>query len=245
MGMVYGYGRHSTDKQGLTADAQQAKVEGYIKSALSEHTYGGWAYDSAVSGSKPLFEREQGRRLWALVQPGDHVVWAKLDRAFRSVIDGANTLELLAAKGVFVHSLDLGLDTSTPVGRCICTVMLAFAQLEREYASERTAAAINAKRLRGKPFGRTAPIGWRKVGRKKDSYYSPDPHERRVAAEIVRMRQEGMSYDTITIELRQRDVRRTDGYRWNRNSVRLAALAAQAGFPKDPRAYARQSAADA
>lgn len=227
--MIYGYGRHSTDKQGLTEIAQRKQVETYV--ATLDDEYYGWLYDSATSGSVPLFEREQGRNLWALAQPGDHIVWAKLDRAFRSVADGATTLAMLAQKGVYVHSLDLRLDTSTPIGRCVCTVMMAFAELERDYAGTRTRDALRAKRDAGKPTGMHAPIGWRKHGKKGNSCFLPCEKEREQVAQIVEMRESGMSYEAIEMRLRRRVVR-PNGYRWNHNSVRAAIIAARAGFPK-------------
>ena len=230
MGAVYGYGRHSTGKQGLTEEAQRSKVEGYIQSSLQHLRYGGWLYDSAVSGRKPLFERPEGRNLMALAQPGDHLVWAKLDRAFRSVVDGASTLAMLAHKGVFVHSLDLGLDTSTAVGRCVCTVMLAFAELEREYASERTQEALSAKRRAGLPAGTGVPTGWKKVGKGKDARFVPDPLEREQVAVIVALRGSGFSHDGIV--MRMRGTRRPNGREWHRESVRRAIQAAALGFPK-------------
>lgn len=230
MPMVYAYGRHSTDKQGLTEDAQRHKVEGYIAAQLSDHHYGGWLYDSAVSGSKPLFERPSGRNLWALAQPGDHLVWAKLDRAFRSVVDGAATLAMLAQKGVFVHSLDLGLDTSTAIGRCVCTVMLAFAELEREYARERTREALREKRSAGLPYGRHTPIGWRRVGKRGLGRFVPDLEERLQVARIRELRQAGLSFERIVLDLR--GVVRPRGRAWNCETARLAVMADEAGFPK-------------
>ena len=230
MAMVYGYGRHSTDKQGLTEGAQRDKVMSYIQHHLPEHTSGGWLYDSATSGKRPLFERDTGRELWALVQPGDHIVWAKLDRAFRSVVDGAGTLAMLAAKGVYVHSLDLGLDTSTAVGRCVCTVMLAFAELEREYASERTREALHHKKKKGLPYNAGVPIGWKKVGSGSAGRFVPDQDERDQAYQIVGLRAVNMSYDSIVAFLR--NSRRPNGRQWNRNTVRWAEMAAQSDFPK-------------
>lgn len=232
MAKVYGYGRHSTDKQGLTEEAQRSKVEGYVRSHLGEHEYAGWVYDSAVSGSKALFERDEGRNLLTLLQPGDHIVWSKLDRAFRSVVDGASTLAMLAARRVYVHSLDLGLDTSTAIGRCICTVMLAFAELERAYASDRTREVIRVKASQGKPINPKAPIGWKKVGKKRDSYYAPDMVERSQVAVIARLRRQGMSYENIILCQDVRRLRRPNGYAWNKNSVKQACLAEAAGFPK-------------
>lgn len=232
MATVYGYGRHSTNKQGLTEDAQRAKVEAHIKAQLSDHQYGGWLYDRAVSGKKPLCEREEGRKLWVLLQPGDHVVWAKLDRAFRSVIDGASTMQLLSAKGVFIHSLDLGLDTSTAIGRCISTVLLAFAELERDYASQRTKDGLGAKRQKGKPYNRAAPIGWRKIGTKADSYWLPDHEERQQVQRMVALRQAGASLEQITLTFQRENCKRPNGYHWNINSVTRAIVACGSGFPK-------------
>lgn len=229
MGAAYGYGRHSTDKQGLTEEAQRSKVESYVRQHLSEQAYGGWLYDTAVSGTKPLFERPIGRQVNGLLQAGDHIVWARLDRAFRSVIDGASTMAELGRRGVFVHSLDLGLDTSTAVGRCVCTVMLAFAELEREYTGARTRDALRSKREAGLPYGRFTPIGWSRIGRRHTGRFVPDAAEREQALLIAELRTQGLSYDAIVNRLRRQP--RPNGRSWNRNTVRLAIRALAAGFP--------------
>lgn len=229
MTLVYGYGRHSTDKQGLTEEAQRTKVEEYIRRQLPNLSYGGWLYDSSTSGSKPLFDRPSGQQVEKLLQAGDHLVWARLDRAFRSVIDGATTMAELGRRGVFVHSLDLGLDTSTAVGRCVCTVMLAFAELEREYARARTRDALRVKREAGLPYGRHTPIGWCRTGKRKGARFIPDHQEREQVAIIAQLRSGGLSLDAIV--LRMTAVRRPCGSGWNRNSVQGAIQALAAGFP--------------
>jgi putative DNA-invertase from lambdoid prophage Rac len=229
MTLVYGYGRHSTDKQGLTEEAQRTKVEEYIRRQLPNLSYGGWLYDSSTSGSKPLFDRPSGQQVEKLLRSGDHLVWARLDRAFRSVIDGATTMAELGRRGVFVHSLDLGLDTSTAVGRCVCTVMLAFAELEREYARARTRDALRVKREAGLPYGRHTPIGWTRQGRRQAGRFVPSEEERRQAACIVRFRDEGLSFEAI-VE-RMRELRRPNGRSWNCNTVRRAIAAHAAGYP--------------
>jgi putative DNA-invertase from lambdoid prophage Rac len=228
MAIVYGYGRHSTDKQGLTEEAQRSKVEPYIRQHLPDLEYGGWLYDSAISGAKPLFERPAGKEVNARLQAGDHLVWARLDRAFRSVVDGASTLAELGSRGVFVHSLDLGLDTSTAVGRCVCTVMLAFAELEREYARSRTREALRTKRAAGLPYGRHTPIGWRRQGKGPNGVFVPDELEREQARRIQALRDEGLSFDAIAG--RMRTARRPSGTAWNRNTVRTAIQAVSCRF---------------
>lgn len=231
MAKVYGYGRASTHKQSLTQEVQQHKVQDYAERALGEHEYAGFLYDADTSGKQPLFERPAGMRLWVLVQPGDHIVWAKLDRAFRSVVDGASTLQMLNAKGVSVHSLDLGLDTGTPTGRFVATCMLAFSQLERECIGERTKDGLASKKRQGLPCNQYPPIGWRKIGLKKHSSFVPDPVEREHARQICEMRGEGRSIREI-VELFRRVGTRPNGKYWTKHSIYRAIAACEAGFPK-------------
>jgi putative DNA-invertase from lambdoid prophage Rac len=234
MSTVYGYGRHSTDKQGLTETAQRRKVEAYIELHLPDCQYGGWMYDTAVSGGKDMFERPQGRALWALVQPGDHIVIAKLCRAFRCTIDGLRTLEMLKAKGVSIQSADRLLDTGTGVGRAMTTVNLAFAQLDRDQTSERTSEAMAVKTSAGLPVNRFAPIGWKKHGAGKHSRFVPCQEERDQAFTILGLHTAGWSKWRIVNHMW--GTKRPNGYRWNHNSVTAAIAAAEGGFPKRPQA---------
>jgi DNA invertase Pin-like site-specific DNA recombinase len=233
MPTVYCYGRASTDKQAVTEDAQRSACEEYVDRSLKPqgYEYGGWMYDAATSGSTQMFERDKGRGLWALVQPGDRIVWAKLDRAFRSSYDFVHTMMLLQAKGVSFTSLDIGLDSGTPIGRCVFTIMAAFAELEREFIRERTRNGLGQKRRSGKPINPHAPIGWKKIGTKKDSYYLPDPNERAQVERMVAMRSDGKSLERITLAFWGE--RRTNGKRWNINSITRALKAAAARFPKE------------
>lgn len=243
MPIVYAYGRASTGRQTITEGAQRSVCEEYINRALvpEGYTYGGWLYDSATSGTKPMFERDEGRKVWALVQPGDKIVWAKLDRAFRSVIDAAQTMQLLAHKEVSFNSLDLGLDTGSPIGRCVFTILTAFAELEVEFIRQRTRDSIREKRKAGKPHGRHAPIGWKKCGKGKDSYYMPDYAEREVVMRMLALRQQGASLESLTWQFRKEV--RTNGYGWNINSITRALRAATARFAKDFSASSKHSSA--
>jgi len=107
--------------QGLTQEVQEKQLRAYYEAVLQSEgvLWGGFFYDKATSGGTPLTEREEGRRLWALAQPGDHVGWSKLDRAFRSVRDGAHQMHLFKQRGVHTHSIDLRIDTSTPMGQFV------------------------------------------------------------------------------------------------------------------------------
>ena len=233
MPTVYCYGRASTDQQSITEVAQRSACEEYVDRSLKPqgYDYGGWMYDPATSGSTQMFEREQGRSLWALVQPGDRIVWAKLDRAFRSSYDFVHTMHLLQAKGVAFTSLDIGLDSGTPIGRCVFTIMAAFAELEREFIRERTRSGLRAKRQSGKPYTFHAPIGWKKCGKGKDAYYMPDDYDRAQVERMMTMRKAGASLERLTLSFWGE--RRSNGKRWNINSITRALKAGAARFPKE------------
>jgi putative DNA-invertase from lambdoid prophage Rac len=232
MPTVYAYGRASTGRQTITESHQRSTCEEFINRTLlpAGFTYGGWLYDSATTGSKPMFERDEGRKLWALVQPGDKIVWAKLDRAFRSVVDSAQTMALLHRKDVTFSSLDLGLDTSTPIGRCVFTILSAFAELELEFVKQRTRDALRSKMAQGLPYGRCTPIGWRRIGKRSTGYFHPDPIERAQCEQIARLRQSGKSLERIVLEMRS--AVRPRGCSWNRNTVRAALRAHAHSYPK-------------
>jgi DNA invertase Pin-like site-specific DNA recombinase len=238
MGKVFGYGRHSTHKQGATEEVQQKAVTQYFSTNLQpESEWGGWHYDAATSGSKPFTERPEGLKLWMHLQRGDYLIVSKLDRAFRSLIDGANTLQMLKAKGVNFVALDLGIDSSTTMGEFALNVFLAAAQMQRRYASERTKEVLALKAGRGQPIGRAAassPYGWRRVGRGASSHLTPDEAERGYIETMQNWRDAGLSLEQIcfrTSEARHLWSGITER-RWYPSSVSAALMARAKGFPK-------------
>ena len=78
------------------------------------------------------------------------VVW-KLDRAFRAVVDGANTFQLLRSSGCGIRSLqEPWIDTATPIGEAMYHITIAWAQLEKRQLTER---AWTARELRARALG--------------------------------------------------------------------------------------------
>lgn len=124
--------------------------------------WGRFFYDTAVSaGRVPFAERPQGRLLFHSARPGDHVVMTRLDRCFRSVLDGVSVMEQLERRGVFFHSLDYNIDTSTPVGRYVRNILLAGAELERDLARERANEVYAHCMKNALPYSAHPPMGWR------------------------------------------------------------------------------------
>lgn len=82
------------------------------------------------------------------------VVW-RIDRAFRSVLDAAQTLERLRAWGIGLRSYqEPWLDTTTPFGEALYYITVAYAGLERALIAERVRAGMLRARREGKHLGR-------------------------------------------------------------------------------------------
>jgi DNA invertase Pin-like site-specific DNA recombinase len=81
------------------------------------------------------------------------VVW-KFDRFTRSVSHLLRALETFNSLGIAFVSLGEQIDTSTPAGRMVFTVLGAVAELERSLIAERVRAGMRNARAKGKKIGR-------------------------------------------------------------------------------------------
>ena len=82
------------------------------------------------------------------------LVW-RMDRAFRSVPDAANTLERLRSWGVGLRSYaEPWLDTTSPFGEALYYITVAYAGLERGILRERVKAGMERARRQGRRIGR-------------------------------------------------------------------------------------------
>src|SRR5262249_57396385 len=81
------------------------------------------------------------------------MVW-KLDRFARSALDALQWLQQLDGYGVGFKILTQDIDTTTPYGRLVFTILAAVAELERETIRERVRAGMERARAKGRPIGR-------------------------------------------------------------------------------------------
>jgi DNA invertase Pin-like site-specific DNA recombinase len=81
------------------------------------------------------------------------VVW-KFDRFARSVAHLLRALETFKALGVEFISYSEQIDTTTPTGKMIFTVLGAVAELERSLIAERVRAGLRNARAKGRRLGR-------------------------------------------------------------------------------------------
>jgi len=98
--------------------------------------------DDGISGTIPLHERPEGRRLLEDAKAGkfDTVLVYRLDRIGRSLLVVMDAHDRLQEAGVALRSATEPIDTSTPAGRLIFQMLASFAEFEKETISERTSA---------------------------------------------------------------------------------------------------------
>lgn len=104
---------------------------------------------SAVSRKRPVYEKVVKK-----LRPGDVLVIWDLDRAYRSARDALSQLDALHQRDVHFHIAKLSIDTATPTGRFLYTVMGGLAEFERLTLSQRTKEGLLAARRRGARLGR-------------------------------------------------------------------------------------------
>jgi DNA invertase Pin-like site-specific DNA recombinase len=146
MGKLIGYARVSTRQQ--TTDRQEADL--IAAGVRRDDLY----LDRGVSGaraSRPDFDRA----LDAL-HSGDTLVITTLDRLGRSTQNMLAFADDLRARGAGLRVLNLGggdVDTSTPMGSMLFTIMAALAQMELEIKRERVVDSVSKRREAGKDLG--------------------------------------------------------------------------------------------
>ncbi len=99
-------------------------------------------------------ERLQLQAAIEFVREGDVLVVTKIDRLARSVSDLITIIETLKQKKVGVRILNLGMDTKTPTGKLMLTVLGGIAQFEREIMLERQREGVDKAKIAGKYKGR-------------------------------------------------------------------------------------------
>ena len=130
---TYGYARVSTANQDLSDQIQQLKFKG--AQVIFKEKFTGTTMD------RPEFDR-----LLETLEPGDTLIVTKMDRLARTVSEAIKVLDELNARDVRVDILNIGsFETRsdgqlTAVSKMMRTILLAFAEFERDMIVERTQA---------------------------------------------------------------------------------------------------------
>jgi len=146
------YARVSTTGNGQSPEMQTRELREYVE--RRGWTVAGEYVDVGISGTKekrPELDRlmaDAHRRKFDVV-----AVW-KFDRFARSVSHLLRALDTFRVLGIEFVSLSESLDTATPAGRMVFTVLGAVAELERSLIVERVKAGLRNAKAKGKRLGR-------------------------------------------------------------------------------------------
>ena len=140
--MIVGYARTSTVEQiaGFESQLMALKKAGCEK-----------IYQEQVSS---VGNRVQLDAAMEFVREHDTLTVTKLDRLARSTKDLMAIIQELDRKNVGLRILDLGIDTQTPTGKLMLTILGGIAQFEREVMLERQREGVNKAKSEGKYTGR-------------------------------------------------------------------------------------------
>jgi DNA invertase Pin-like site-specific DNA recombinase len=173
------YARISTNNHGQDSELQLRELREHFQRR-------GWEIideyiDNGISGSKD--SRPQLNRLMADAHKRrfDAVAVWKFDRFARSTSHLLRALETFQSLGIEFISLTEGVDTSTPVGKMVFTILGAVAEMERQLIRERIRAGLRNAKAKG-----------RRLGRPKTAVN---------LTQIGALRRQGMSYKAIATTL--------------------------------------------
>ena len=142
--MIVGYARTSTVDQtaGLEAQERDLAAAGCEK-----------LYIEQVS-SVDIVARIKLAEVLEFIRDGDVLVVTKLDRLARSVSHLLELLEILTVKGASLRILAMGIDTATPTGKLMLTILGGVAEFERSIMLERQREGIAKAKAEGRYKGR-------------------------------------------------------------------------------------------
>ena len=139
--MTIGYARVSTKDQNLDMQIDALKQKGAER-----------IYEEKVNGTKT--DREQLNEALKVLRKGDTFVVWKLDRLGRTTKQLIDLVEQFDKSGIHFISVQDSIDTTTPHGRFLFTILCGMAEMERDIIAERTKKGLASARARGRVGGR-------------------------------------------------------------------------------------------
>lgn len=142
--LLIGYARTSTldQKAGLEVQLRELQAAGCER-----------LFQEQVS-SVDVRARERLSAALEFVREGDTLIVTRMDRLARSVPHLLEILDALKSKGAELSVLAMGIDTGTPTGKLMLTILGGIAEFEREIMLERQREGIAKAKAEGKYKGR-------------------------------------------------------------------------------------------
>ncbi|SMB89103.1 recombinase family protein [Deinococcus hopiensis] len=224
MTRVLSYGRVSTRDQvdGYSLPAQRERLAAYAQ-------FHGWDTplhfeDPAISGKRDV--RPAWTALMAAFKPGDTVLAKDLSRIARGgIVQTLTIIRDIEARGGRLILIDQSLDTSTPFGRVVLSILATFAEFELEQTRERSLIGrTQAAKSGAWPQG-SVPYGYRRNAERRLEL-NPETME---AARTALRALIGRSYEAAKEHLQEIGLPSPTGKpTWS--TTRLFSMAAQTAY---------------
>ena len=220
--MIAVYTRQSLDKK------DSISIETQIEFCLKEFDSTKNEYkvytDKGYSGkntNRPAFERMMSDIKLGLITK---VIVYKLDRISRSNLDFANMYNIFKKKNVEFISTHEKFDTSTPSGKAMLSVVIVFAELERETTQLRITDNYYARGKKGFYMGGPVPYGFLKEKTKidgiKTSVLAPNPEQMPIVQEMYKMyANSNVSLGRISDYLNNKGILAAKGGKWDSGKI--------------------------
>ena len=195
-----------TDDAGLTAvDRQRDAGEAYVRAQAHQN----WIAlperfdDAGFTGANT--DRPALKRLLALADARqvDVILVNRLDRLTRSLADFVRLHEYLQSRSVHLASIVESIDTGSPAGRMMVSLLAAFGQYERELIGARTKDKLAAARRKGRFTGGALILGYDR--HPNGGRLVPNPDEAEIVRQVFRLFLETRSLVATLAEVKRRN----------------------------------------
>lgn len=153
-----GYARVSTSEQSLDRQSDELTAAGAAM-----------VYSEVGSGKKGAM-RPQWDELLRSLRNGDTLMVTELSRLGRSTSQLSQLADDLSDREISLKILNLGIDTGTPSGKLVYSIIAAVAEMERDLLIERTNSGLAASRARGRKGGRKREFSPAAVRKAQERY---------------------------------------------------------------------------
>ncbi|MBD2359365.1 recombinase family protein [Tolypothrix sp. FACHB-123] len=213
---LVGYVRVSSESQAenTSLTEQRQKIESYCYAFGHELLQ---IFEEVGSGKNTTHRPQFQSALKLVSEQADGIIAAKLDRLARNTRDVLALVDdVLQPQRKALILLDLQVDTTTPQGYMILTVMSAVAKLERDIINERTQGGRRAKADNG-GYAYGAPAFGQKA---VDGELIPDLEELDAIEAIRKHHKSGKSFGAISQWMNMNGYKTKLGRQWHPNSVK-------------------------
>jgi DNA invertase Pin-like site-specific DNA recombinase len=163
-----GYARVSTTDQSL--DLQRAALKAAGCTIIREEKRSGTSREG----------RTELESILDFIREGDELVVTRIDRLARSVVDLANIVHELQAKGATLHAIEQQIETGSASGRAFLHMLALFAEFETAIRRERQMSGIEAAKAKGAYKGRSPVIDREAVIKLKVEGFGPSQIARKL-----------------------------------------------------------------